>query len=269
MGEFALSALLGSGRASMLPLGTLSLGLYVITVDQAFIAGHQSIKNSGIWIDQLDHLPAVMTTSFFLIFPEHPWDKLSLIFRIFSSSWIIVCTVPTLTSKCALITSIVSRRSLSKKFFIWPINSDSLTPPTPIIIPRRLHASLESLLPLKNWCLIRARWSKSSLKHSISFCGIFPSLKQNFIPYCSSKVSSRSNCIFEIHQLWQSGFRKVYFNYCCNSSFEPEIIKFDQSSYNMYTNKILNYQESTTILNACKKCLETYWETTYIFNIYL
>ena len=28
---------------------------------------------------------------------------------------------------------------------------------------------------------------------------IFPSLKQNFIAYRSSKVS---NCIFEIHQLW-------------------------------------------------------------------
>ena len=60
----------------MFPLGTLSLGLWVIAVDPAFIAGHQSIKNCGIWIDQLDHLPAVMTTSFFLIFSEHRWDKL-------------------------------------------------------------------------------------------------------------------------------------------------------------------------------------------------
>ena len=76
VGGFALSGLLGSGRASMLPLGTLSFGLWVIAVDPAFIAGHQSIKNCGIWIDQLDHLPAVMTTSFFLIFSEHSWDKL-------------------------------------------------------------------------------------------------------------------------------------------------------------------------------------------------
>ena len=37
----------------------------------------------------------------------------------------------------------------------------------------------------------------------------FPSLKQNFIAYRSSKVS---DCIFEIHQLWQSGFRRVYSN---------------------------------------------------------
>ena len=37
---------------------------------------------------------------------------------------------------------------------------------------------------------------------SVSF---FPKLKQNFIAYRSSKVSSRPDCIFEIHQLWQSG----------------------------------------------------------------
>ena len=76
VGGFALSCLLGSGIASMLPLGTLSLGLWFIAVDLAFIAGHQSIKNWGIWMDQLDHLPAIMTTSFFLIFSEHPLDKL-------------------------------------------------------------------------------------------------------------------------------------------------------------------------------------------------
>ena len=35
VGGFALSGLLGSGRASMLPLGTLSLGLWVIAVDPA------------------------------------------------------------------------------------------------------------------------------------------------------------------------------------------------------------------------------------------
>ena len=87
---------------------------------------------------------------------------------------------------------------------IWCI--DFLTPPTPLIIPQRLRALLESLMPLKKWCSIHARCSKSSLKHSIRFCGIFPSLKHNFIAYRSSKVSSRPDCIFEIRQLWQSGF---------------------------------------------------------------
>ena len=52
-----------------------------------------------------------------------------------------------------------------------------LTPPTPLIIPHRLPAFLESLMPIKNWCLIHVRCSKSSLKHSIRFCGIFSSLK--------------------------------------------------------------------------------------------
>ena len=68
VGGFALSGLLGSWRASMLSLGTLSLGPWVIAVNPAFNAVHQSIKKCGICIDQLDYLPAVMTTSFFLIF---------------------------------------------------------------------------------------------------------------------------------------------------------------------------------------------------------
>ena len=95
---------------------------------------------------------------------------------------------------------------------------DFLTPPTPLIIPHRLPAFLESLMPLKNWCSIHARWSKSSLKHSIRFCGIFPSLKQNFIAYRSS---SRPDWILEIHQLWQSSFIRVHYNSCCSCSFKP------------------------------------------------
>ena len=55
---------------------------------------------------------------------------------------------------------------------------DFLTPPTLLIIPHRLPAFLESLMPLKNWGPIYARWSKSSLKHSIRFCGsIFSKFK--------------------------------------------------------------------------------------------
>ena len=133
---------------------------------------------------------------------------------------------------------------------------DFLTPPTPLRL-------LESLMPLKNWGSIHARWSKSSLKHSIRFYGIFfPSLKQNFIAYRSSKVS---DCIFEIHQLWQSGFNKMYSNFCCSCSFELEIIKIGQSSHKMYNNSILNFQESTTILNACTKNVWKLTEcTTYM-----
>ena len=81
----------------------------------------------------------------------------------------------------------------------------------------------------------------------------FTSLKHNLIAYLSSKVSSRPDCIFEIHRLWQSGFSRVYSYSCCNYSFEPEIIKIGQSFHKMYSNNIVNFQESTTILNACTK----------------
>ena len=81
----------------------------------------------------------------------------------------------------------------------------------------------------------------------------FPSLKQNFIAYGSSKVSSRPDCNFEIHQLWQSGFSRMYSNCCCSCSFEPKILKIGQSSHKMYSNNILNFQESMTISNAHSK----------------
>ena len=45
----------------------------------------------------------------------------------------------------------------------------------------------------------------------------------------------------------------MYSNSCCSCSFELEIIKIGQSSHKMYSNNILNFQESTTILNACTK----------------
>ena len=131
---------------------------------------------------------------------------------------------------------------------------DFLTPATPLIIPHRLRTFLESLMPLKNWFSIHARWSKSSLRHSIRFGGIiFSSLKQKFIAYRSSKVSSRPDCIFEIHHLWQPGFSRVYSNCYCSCSFEAEILKIGQSSHKMDSDNIVNFQESTTILITCRK----------------
>ena len=86
----------------------------------------------------------------------------------------------------------------------------------------------------------KAVWSIPYI--SVAF---LPSLKQNFIAYRSSKVCSRPDCIFEIHQVQQSG--------CCSCSFEAEIITIGQSSDKMSSNNIMNFQESTTILNACVK----------------
>ena len=107
---------------------------------------------------------------------------------------------------------------------------------------------------------------QSSLKHSICFCGIFSKFKTEFIAYHSSKVSSHPDCIFEIHQLWQSGFSRVYSNCCSSCSFEPEILKIGQSLHKMYSNNIVDFQKSTTILNAYTKNV---WKpiecTTYIY----
>ena len=100
----------------------------------------------------------------------------------------------------------------------------------------------------------------------------FPSLKHNFIAYHSSL---RPDCIFEIQQLWQSGFSGVYSNSCCRCSFEPEIIRISQSSYKMYGNNIVNFQESTTILNAHAKKVwkliecTTYFDSSNISNLTL
>ena len=45
----------------------------------------------------------------------------------------------------------------------------------------------------------------------------------------------------------------MYSNSCCSCSFEAEIINIGQSSHKMYSNNILNFEESTTILNAGTK----------------
>ena len=44
----ALSDLLGSRGIGVLPLGTLSLGLWIVTIDSAFITGHQRVKDIRI-----------------------------------------------------------------------------------------------------------------------------------------------------------------------------------------------------------------------------
>ena len=50
---------------------------------------------------------------------------------------------------------------------LWSI--DFLTPTTPIIIPHRLPAFVESLMPLKSWCSIHARWSKKQCEAFYTF----------------------------------------------------------------------------------------------------
>ena len=151
---------------------------------------------------------------------------------------------------------------------LWSINSGFLTS---LLLPHLSSSLTDSLSSLNLLCLSKtdARFMQDGRKAvwSIPYVSVafFPSLKQNFIAYSSSKVSSSPDWIFEIHQLLQSGFSRLYSNCCCSCSFEPEIIKIGQSSHKMYSNKIVNFQESTTILNACTKSVETYW-MPHLFN---
>ena len=194
-----------------------------------------------------------MTTSFFLLFSEHPWDKHRANLPHLQFLAIIVCTFPSLKSNCAFI---VTRRSLSMKFFIWPINSGVLTS---LLLPHHSSSLSDSLPSLNLLCHTKtdARFMQDGRKAvwSIPYVSVefFSSLKQNFNAYRSSKVTWRPNCIFEIHQLWQSGFSRVYSNCCCSCSFEAEIIGIGQSSHSMYSNNILDFQESTSIVNSCTK----------------
>ena len=105
---------------------------------------------------------------------------------------------------------------------------------------------------------------QSEAFHPYVSVAFFPSLKQNFIAYRSSKVS---DCIFEIHQLWQSGFSRVYSNCCCSCSFEAEIIKIGQSSHKMYSNNSEFSRVYDNFKCLYKKRLETYWSTTFILNM--
>ena len=177
------------------------------------------------------------------------------------------------SSNWALIVSIDTWRSLSMKFFIWPINSGVLTS---LLLPKLSSSLTDSLPSLNLLCHSKtdARFMQDGQKAvwSIPYVSVafFPSLKQNFIVYRSFKVSSHPDCIFEIHQLWQSGFNRVCSNCCCSYSFEPEILKIGQSSHKMYSNNILNFQESTTILNACtKKGWKLIEGTSYIHTMYI
>ena len=132
-------------------------------------------------------------------------------------------------------------------------SNDFLYLSTPLIIPHRLPAFLESLMPLKNDARLMQDAPKAVWSFPYVSVAFLTSLKQIFIAYHSSKVSSGPDWIFEIDLLWQSGFSRVYSNCCSSCSFESKIIKIGQSSHTIYSNKILNFQESTTILNACTK----------------
>ena len=133
---------------------------------------------------------------------------------------------------------------------LWPINSGVLTS---LLLPH-LSASLTDSLPSLNLlCHSKtdAQFMQDAPKAvwSIPYVSVafFSSLKQNSIAYRSSKVSSHPDCIFKIHQLWQSGFSRVSSSSCCSCSFEPEIIRIGQSSHKILKCWVLSKEASSTI----------------------
>ena len=141
------------------------------------------------------------------------------------------------------------------------------------LLPPHLSSSLTDSLPSLN-LLCHSKTDAGFMQDgpkavwSIPYVttAFFPSLKQNFIAYCFSKVSSRPDCIFEIYQLWQTGLSRVYSNCCCSCSFEHEIIKIGQSSYKMYSEFSKVYDNFKCLY---KKCLETYWMLHIYIYIYI
>ena len=146
---------------------------------------------------------------------------------------------------------------------VWSINSGLLTS----LLITHLSSSLTDALPFLNLiCHSKtdAQFMQDGQKAvwSIPYVSValFPSLK-HVVTYRSSKMSSPLDWIFEIHQVWQSGFSRVYSVCCCSCWFEPEIIKIGQSSQNMYSNK----RAYENFKCQYKKCLKTYWRHHVIY----
>ena len=106
---------------------------------------------------------------------------------------------------------------------------DFLTTPTPLIIPHRLPAFLESLMQLKNWCSIHAIWSKAVWSIPYGSLAFFSKFKTEF--YCISFFLS-----FRLH-FW-------------NSTTVTIRLLYGVFQLLLYSNNIVNFRESTTILKA-------------------
>ena len=123
---------------------------------------------------------------------------------------------------------------------LWSV--DFLIPPRPLIIPHRLPwlswISYDTQKLMLDSCKMLEK--RSEAFHAFLWHFV-PNSKQNFIAYRSFKVSSCPDCIFEIHQLWQLSFSRVYSNCYCSCWFEAENIEIGQSSHKMSSNNILNF----------------------------
>ena len=141
---------------------------------------------------------------------------------------------------------------------------------TSLLLPHLSSSLTDSVPSLNILCHSKTdpRFMQDSLKAvwSIPYVSVafFPSLKQIFIAYHSSKVSG---WIFEIPQLWQSGFSRMYSNCCCSCWFEPGFIKIGQSSHKLYSNNIEFSRVYDNFKCPYEKSLETY--RMHLVSIYI
>ena len=97
---------------------------------------------------------------------------------------------------------------------LWPIKSSVLTS---LLLAHISSSFTDSPNSLNFLCHTKTDvWFRQdglkpvwSIPYVVSVAN-FPCLKHNFIAYCLSKLSLRPDWICEIHQLWQSGFSRVF-----------------------------------------------------------
>ena len=96
----------------------------------------------------------------------------------------------------------------------------------------------------------KAVWSNSYV--SVAF---YPSLKQNFIAYRSSKIS---DCIFEITTCDNQALVGCIPIAAVAVDFNLKSYKIGLLSHKIYSNNILNFQEYTTTYMSIHVCICVY-----------
>ena len=151
---------------------------------------------------------------------------------------------------------------------LYPINSGVMTS---LLLP---HLSSSLTDSLSSWIsyatqklmLDSCKMVEKQSEAFIRFCGIFSKFKKEFYYISFSHVQMS---FFK----FTSGENQALVGYIPIPAvfvhFEPEILNIGQSSHKMYSNEILNFQVSTTILNGSKESLETYWKHHVPIYIYI
>ena len=101
-----------------------------------------------------------------------------------------------------LLNSLKNLNIVTLTLAFWPINSGVMSS---LLLQHLLSSLTDSLASLNLLCHSKtdARFLQSEAFHT--FACYLSKFETEFIAYRSSKVSWRPDCIYEIHELWQSG----------------------------------------------------------------